>query len=150
MSDISQQELEEAFKLFDADGDGKINGEELKALVNKVGGNMSAGEADALIHKADKDGNKEIDMSEFGELWAAIRGGGEAEQKIREEFLKMDADKSGYITKEEMLEIIGKCPEFSGDKGAEASKCVAELDVDKDGKVSYPEFLLVWKFKKNA
>ena len=23
--------------------------------------------------KADKDGNKEIDMSEFGELWAAIR-----------------------------------------------------------------------------
>ena len=24
--------------------------------------------------------------------------------------------RSGYITKEEMLEIIGKCPEFSGDK----------------------------------
>ena len=27
---------DQAFKLFDADGDGKINGEELKALVNKV------------------------------------------------------------------------------------------------------------------
>jgi len=150
MADISQQELEEAFKLFDADGDGKINGEELKALVDKVGGNMTAGEADALIRKADKDGDKEIDMSEFGELWAAIRGDGEAEMKIKAEFLKMDGDRSGYITKEEMLTIVGNCPEFDGDKAAEAAKCVAELDVDKDGKVSYPEFLLVWKFKKNA
>ena len=61
---------DQAFKLFDADGDGKINGEELKALVDKVGedvrmimmiraimvmiqvgGNMTAGEADALIRK---------------------------------------------------------------------------------------------------
>merc|ERR1712012_161549 len=129
---MGQQELEEAFKLFDADGDGKINGEELKALVDKVGGNMTAGEADALIRKADKDGDKE------------------AEMKIKAEFLKMDGDRSGYITKEEMLTIVGNCPEFDGDKAAEAAKCVAELDVDKDGKVSYPEFLLVWKFKKNA
>ena len=30
---------DQAFKLFDADGDGKINGEELKALVDKVGEN---------------------------------------------------------------------------------------------------------------
>ena len=29
----------------------------------------------------------------------------------------------------------------------EAKKCVAELDVDEDGRVSYPEFLLVWKYK---
>ena len=31
---------DQAFKLFDADGDGKINGEELKALVDKVGQNV--------------------------------------------------------------------------------------------------------------
>ena len=31
---------DQAFKLFDADGDGKINGEELKALVDKVGENV--------------------------------------------------------------------------------------------------------------
>ena len=29
----------------------------------------------------------------------------------------------------------------------EAKKCLADIDVDGDGKVSYPEFLLVWKFK---
>ena len=30
----------------------------------------------------------------------------------------------------------------------DAEKCVAELDVDKDGRVSYPEFLLVWRYRE--
>ena len=30
----------------------------------------------------------------------------------------------------------------------EARKCIAELDVDKDGRVSYPEFILVMKYKQ--
>ena len=66
--------------------------------------------------------------------------------KIREEFSKLDTDKSGYISKDEMLTVISGS--FTGDKQAEAQRCVAELDVDKDGKVSYPEFLLVMKYKK--
>jgi len=143
-----QKELEEAFKLFDADGDGMITSVELKGLIEKVGGSMTEGEAAALIHKADKDGNKGIDMSEFTELWAAIRGDGEAEIAIRNEFQKMDVDSSGFITKDEMLTIISASGNFTGDKMAEAQRCVAELDVDKDGRVSYPEFLLVWKYKK--
>ena len=30
----------------------------------------------------------------------------------------------------------------------EAKKAIDKLDVDKDGKVSYPEFILVMKYKK--
>merc|ERR1711974_266319 len=45
----------------------------------------------------------------------------------------------------EMLTIIDKSGGFDGDQVAEAQRCVAALDVDKDGRVSYPEFLLVWK-----
>merc|ERR1712098_614097 len=76
-----QKELEEAFKLFDADGDGLITSVELKALVEKVGGCMSEGEAQGLIHQADRDGNATIDMSEFTKLWAAIRGDGQKEAR---------------------------------------------------------------------
>merc|ERR1712088_273393 len=139
----SEQELAEAFKLFDADGDGVITSEELRALIEKVGGTMSEGEAVALIHKADKDGNKGIDQSEFAELWNALHGDSDS---IRGEFTKLDADQSGFISKDEMLAVISGS--FTGDKQAEAEKCVAELNVDKDGRVSYPEFLLVMKYKK--
>merc|ERR1712073_216250 len=127
-------ELKEAFKLFDMDGDGMITKDELRKLVEKVGGSMSEGEAKGLIHQADKDGNESIDFSEFSKLWAAIKGEGEGETEIRKEFSKLDTDNSGYITK---------------DKMTEAKKCIAELDVDKDGRVSYPEFLLVWKYKSS-
>merc|ERR1712109_58496 len=104
-------ELKEAFKLFDMDGDGMITKDELRKLVEKVGGSMTEGEAKGLINQADKDGNESIDFSEFSKLWAAIKGEGEGEKEIRKEF--------------------------------------AELDVDKDGRVSYPEFLLVWKYKSH-
>merc|ERR1712141_371163 len=119
-------ELKEAFKLFDMDGDGMITKDELRKLVEKVGGSMTEGEAKGLIHQADKDGNESIDFSEFS---------------------KLDVDNSGFITKDEMLTVITDCDHFAGDKMEEARKCIAELDVDKDGRVSYPEFLLVWKYK---
>merc|ERR1712227_973812 len=142
-------ELQEAFKLFDMDGDGMITKDELKKLVEKAGGKMTEGEAKGLIHQADKDGNESIDFSEFSKLWAAIKGEGEGESEIRAEFSKLDADNSGYITKDEMISVITDCDHFSGDKMEEAKKCIAELDVDKDGRVSYPEFLLVWKYKSS-
>ena len=54
-----------------------ITVEELKKLVEKIGGSMTEGEARGLIHQADKDGNEGIDFSEFSKLWSAIKGEGE-------------------------------------------------------------------------
>merc|ERR1711936_240609 len=144
MAVASEAELREAFKLFDIDGDGVITADELKGLITQIGGTMSEGDAKAMIHAADKDGNMKIDFSEFAKLWEALRGSGE--ESIREEFSKLDTDKSGFITKDEMMAVISKAG-FVGDKMGEAEKCIAELDVDKDGKVSYPEFILVMKYK---
>ena len=95
--------LVQAFKLFDMDGDGMITKDELRKLVEKVGGSMSEGEAKGLIHQvkivlvsrnpvntsiihqADKDGNESIDFSEFSKLWAAIKGEGEVTSDMTNE-----------------------------------------------------------------
>ncbi len=42
---------------------------------------------------------------------------------------------------------MGAFDHLKGDEKDEALKCIEELDVDGDGKVSFPEFLLSWKFK---
>ena len=47
---------------------------------------------------------------------------------------------------DEMIAVIGA--EFTGNKMDEAKAAIEMLDVDKDGKVSYPEFILVMKYKK--
>ena len=46
----------------------------------------------------------------------------------------------------EMLEVIETNAWFVQDKVVEAKKSIEDLDVDNDGPVSYPEFLLAWKF----
>merc|ERR1711951_3337 len=143
MAGANEAELREAFKLFDADGDGLISADELKSLISKVGGSMADAEAKALIHAADKDGNQGIDFNEFAKFWETLHGESDA---VREEFSKIDADKSGYITKDEMVKVISS--EFQGDQMEEAKSVIDKLDVDKDGKVSYPEFILVMKYKK--
>ena len=74
MAGANETELREAFKLFDADGDGMIDADELKTLITKVGGEMADAEAKALIHAADKDGNEGIDFEEFAQLWTALHG----------------------------------------------------------------------------
>ena len=90
-------------------------------------------------------------FQEFSVLWEKLKNFGshlsDEEKVIREEFDKLDADGSGYISKDEMLKTICDCQFLAGDKEEEARKCLADIDVDGDGKISYPEFLMVWKFK---
>ena len=88
-------------------------------------------------------------FQEFSDLWEGLKGVGdeeEEEKEIREEFNRMDADNSGYISKDEMLKLISKNHNLRN-KEEEARKCLDEIDVDGDGMISYPEFLMVWKFK---
>merc|ERR1719347_6061 len=141
----------QAFSLFDIDGDGIITISELKRMMKKVGGSMTEEEAERLIELADQDGNKGLDYSEFTKVWAAVKGNIYEESFIREEFRKIDKDGSGFIDKEEMLNKMQTGQGFAdGLQISEAQKCIDELDVDKDGRVSYPEFLLVYKYKLNG
>ena len=84
-------------------------------------------------------------------MWAKLKAFGdhesEEEKLIREEFDTLDTDKSGFISKAEMLASISHCDFLGGDKEEEAKKCLDDIDVNGDGKVSYPEFMMVWKFK---
>ena len=50
--------LEEAFALFDKDGDGCINSEELFTVMRSLGQQVTAEETKRMIQKVDKDGNK--------------------------------------------------------------------------------------------
>ena len=72
------------------DGDGLITKDELRKLVEKVGGSMTEGEAKGLINHADKDGNESIDFSEFSKLWAAIKGEGEVCRYLHTNRISLD------------------------------------------------------------
>ena len=58
-------ELREAFKIFDRDGNGFIDAEELKRVVTQYGAKLSQEEAGELLREADQDGDGKLDYNEF-------------------------------------------------------------------------------------
>ena len=64
-----REQARRAFELFDEDGSGSIDAEELRALSVACGLSMTLDEARAQIHAADDDGNETLDFDEFLRFW---------------------------------------------------------------------------------
>jgi Ca2+-binding EF-hand superfamily protein len=62
------QELREAFTVFDTDNSGAIDRKELKRLMKKLGQKLSEQELDAMMDEVDTNGDGEISFEEFKEL----------------------------------------------------------------------------------
>lgn len=72
-----------------------------------------------------------------------MRGDLEGQATIRDAFERLDIDDNGYATKEELKDVIKK---LDSDEQEELLRSLDSLDADGDGKVSYPEFMINWKF----
>jgi centrin-1 len=62
------EELREAFALFDTDGNGAIDGKELKAAMRALGFQIKKAEVRKMIADIDKDESGTIDFQEFIDL----------------------------------------------------------------------------------
>ncbi|XP_005112424.2 calmodulin [Aplysia californica] len=71
----SQQEVEDeltaAFKVFDKNGDGYINREELKRTMQILGEHLTDDDVSAMMDEADSDGNGVVDYREFARIMSA-------------------------------------------------------------------------------
>ncbi|KXJ22232.1 Calmodulin [Exaiptasia diaphana] len=63
--DSSEQDLREAFSLFDKDGNGVINGEELRFVLAGMGCIITDESIEEMIKEADIDGDGCINFEEF-------------------------------------------------------------------------------------
>uniref|UniRef100_A0A8W8I941 Sulfhydryl light chain n=3 Tax=Magallana gigas TaxID=29159 RepID=A0A8W8I941_MAGGI len=63
--DEAEEEMRNAFKIFDKDGSGKIDAKELRHAMKSLGETMTDGEVDEMIKAADQDSDGKVDYSEF-------------------------------------------------------------------------------------
>ncbi|XP_062557052.1 calmodulin-A-like [Armigeres subalbatus] len=61
----SEEELMEAFRIFDRDGNGLISAEELRAALHSFGEQLSDEEIEELLREADVNSDGQIDYEEF-------------------------------------------------------------------------------------
>lgn len=61
----SEEELREAFRVFDRNGDGYVNAAELRHVLTHIGEKLDEDEVDDLLREADIDGEGQIKYADF-------------------------------------------------------------------------------------
>ena len=67
----SEEEIIEAFKVFDKDGNGYISAAELRHIMTNLGEKLTDEEVDEMIREADIDGDGQINYEEFVHMMMA-------------------------------------------------------------------------------
>lgn len=126
--------LRAAFDEFDENNDGTITYKEFKSALAKSGYDQKS--IDSMFKSVDVDGSGSVGYTEF--LAATLETQGRVEeQRIAEAFDLFDIDGDGFVSKDELHQVLGK------KAGAEdyVEKLMKETDENGDGKISYEEFL---------
>lgn len=65
----SKQELQSAFRKFDADGNGYITSSELNHILSRMGRHLSRHDIEAMVKSLDSSGDGKISFDEFCKLF---------------------------------------------------------------------------------
>ena len=66
----SEEEIREAFKVFDRDNNGFISAAELRHVMTSIGEKLTDDEVDEMIREADQDGDGRIDCMSWLPLYS--------------------------------------------------------------------------------
>ena len=129
--------LKKVFSAFDKSKDGQISYEELRqGLIQLKSNRITEQDIYFLFQALDVDRNGKIDYTEF--ITATLqRANYLRNDRLLEAFLNFDKDKSGKISKEELLEAL----KANKTQEKEIEKYIKAVDKNKDGKIDYNEFL---------
>jgi calcium-dependent protein kinase len=131
----------EDFRKLDANNQGTITLTELKeVLVHKY--KITDDEALKVFQIMDTNCDEEIHYSDFLAAMITTRINLH-DDLLRRAFSKFDTDQSGYITPENLKEVLGDIA-----KGSKVADLLAEADYLKDGRISYEEFVRFLKEHK--
>ncbi|KAL9265302.1 putative calcium-binding protein CML25 [Drosera capensis] len=132
------EELEQVFKKFDVNGDGKICSSELGSIMRSLGDDLTESELKIMIDEVDSDGDGFIDLKEFIELNTKGIDADDFEQNLREAFSVYDIDGNGSISAEELQQVLRSL----GDNCsiAECRRMIGGVDADGDGTICFEEF----------
>jgi calmodulin len=131
--------FKEAFNLFDKDGEGFINTNELASVLRSLGQNNTEAELQEMISEIDIDGNGSIDFPEFLTMMARkMKENNNIKDEIHEIFKVFDKEGNGFISVAELSHVMISLGEELTEE--EVKEMIKEADIDGDGQVSYEDF----------
>merc|ERR1711872_764575 len=130
LTDDQTADFKDAFKKFDAGGEGEIPTSELGTVMKMLGHKLNDEELEECIKMVDADGGGSVDIDEFMELMRTKTK--EAQDEV------VDKEGKGEIHTDVIKEILQKLDDTLSE--ADLGDLIAEIDSDGSGWVDYDEF----------
>ncbi|GAB5369692.1 hypothetical protein AAMO2058_001427300 [Amorphochlora amoebiformis] len=128
--------LEKAFKESDTNGDGLMSIDEFRTTVRRFNQSMSEKDVQRVFNECDINGDRYIDYNEL--LLACVHHRlVSSEERLWRVFSELDTNNDNYISSKELAQVLGN--------RREAEELIKQIDSNKDGRISYSEFLNMWK-----
>merc|ERR1712139_511467 len=106
-TDEEKKEFRKNFNLFDKKRTGSIPIADMGTVLRSLGQNPTEAELAALVEEVDKDKSGTIEFDEFCDLMARTnKSQDQMEEEIKNAFLTFDADGSGFIDREELVNVL--------------------------------------------
>uniref|UniRef100_A0A6U5FCI9 Uncharacterized protein n=1 Tax=Corethron hystrix TaxID=216773 RepID=A0A6U5FCI9_9STRA len=137
-------DLRKVFDQYDTENNGYISYSEFKWALMKYENDYSDEDIQEMFKALDFDKNGLVNYTEFLAATLEILGYID-EERLAEAFDRLDWDNSGYISKKNLREILGM--NYIAEK---VDELIAEADFEQNGKISYEEFLALFRTECNV
>mmetsp|Transcript_35365 Transcript_35365/g.75384 ORF Transcript_35365/g.75384 Transcript_35365/m.75384 type:complete len:556 (+) Transcript_35365:125-1792(+) len=134
LSNTERAKVRQYFVAMDANHHGTITLQELKKVLEDKF-HVPENETRQIFDALDSNHDEEIHYSDFLAAMISTRIALH-DDILQQTFKRFDTDESGYITVDNLREVLGNTFE-----GEQVEKFVAEADRANDGRISYPEFV---------
>uniref|UniRef100_A0A0V0IPX3 non-specific serine/threonine protein kinase n=1 Tax=Solanum chacoense TaxID=4108 RepID=A0A0V0IPX3_SOLCH len=134
--------IKEGFQLMDIGNRGKIDVNELRVGLQKLGHQIPESDVQILMDVGDVDKDGFLDYGEFVAISVHLRKMAN-EEHLKKAFDFFDRNQNGYIEIEELREALDDEIETNSEEVINA--IMQDVDTDKDGRISYDEFSTMMK-----
>ncbi|KAJ9181102.1 hypothetical protein P3X46_009268 [Hevea brasiliensis] len=134
--------IKEGFQLMDTSNKGKINIDELRIGLQKLGHQITDTDLQMLMEAGDLDRDGHLDYGEFVTISVHLRKMGNDEH-LHKAFKFFDKNQSGYIEIEELRDALADEVDENSEEIINA--IIHDVDTDRDGRISYDEFATMMK-----
>merc|ERR1712124_36651 len=138
-----QQDIKEAFDLFDVSGDGNIDVKELTVAMKALGCDPKPGEIEKMIGEVDDDGSGEIGYPEFLKMMTNKILNKDPKDDMLKAFRLFDDDQTGSVSLKNLKRVSRETNQTLSDD--ELQEMLDDADKDGDGVLSEEEFLTMMK-----
>nr|CAA76405.1 calmodulin [Geodia cydonium] len=141
ITEDQQVEFRDAFSLFDKQGDGKIDSDQVGDVLLALILNPTEAEVKKIVQEIDPDGRVRVSFEEFLPIYNSVSGKKEqgSMEDFREGLKVFDKEGNGFINSAELRHVLTSLGEKLNDE--EVDQLLQGIEIDSQGQVNYEDFV---------